>query len=124
MANGVYDEITVVVAEDVAMTSDMVTEKLDIHAYDCGGMVISWSGANATINPALLIPQFSIDGVNWCNYIPESSAQRADKPSGSKMYEFTTLCFKYVRFRFLKKSNSAGTMTVKVYSKRWYKNRG
>lgn len=124
MANGIYDELTVTIASGMAMSADAATEKLDIHAFDCGGMVIVWSGANATINPALLVPQFSIDGVNWCNYIPESSAQKTDKPAGSKMYEFSTFCFKYVRLRFLKKSNSTGTMSVTVYAKRWYKNRG
>lgn len=123
MANGTYDELTLVVADGMSMTADGVTDKTDIHAWDCGGMVIAWSGANATINPALFVPQFSINGTDWCNYIPESQVQRADKPSGSKMYEFPVYCFKYLRLRFLKKSNSAGAMTVTVYAKRKYSNR-
>ena len=121
MAHGVYDEQVIVIAENMAMNVDAFTTYHDVHGFDCGSMVINWTGANST--SAQLVPQFSIDGDCWCNFVADTGAQKVDGATGCKMYEFPQFCFKYVRLKFVKKSNSAGTMTVKSYAKRYWHNR-
>lgn len=114
----IHDDQMVVIADGTSMAADFESLVHEIHGFDCGSLVVNWTGANATT--ARLIPQFSNDLVCWCNWLAESDAERVDDVSGCKMYFFETFCFKYIRLRFLKKTNSAGTVTVTSYAKRWY----
>lgn len=115
----VYDSQTIQITSSAAMSADFVSTHIEIGGFDCGSMVIDWSGANKTT--ALLIPQFSNDLSCWCNYVSDVDARKADAASGCKMYEFSQNCFKYIRFRFVAKTNTTGAINVSVYSKRqWY----
>lgn len=117
----IFDQQIIELSINQPMTADFESQYFDISGFDCGSMVVNWTGANAAT--AILIPQFSIDLSCWCNYVSEPNAQRVDSGTGCKMYEFSTYCFKYVRLRFLAKTNTAGIITTKVFSKRWYDNR-
>jgi hypothetical protein len=105
-----------------SMAADFVSADFEVEGFELGGVVADWTGANKTT--ALLIPQFSIDRVCWCNFVSEANAQRVDGPTGCKMYEFDHFSFKYMRMRFAAKTNTAGSVTIKLYVKRpWGQNR-
>lgn len=104
--------------KDQSMAADFETNAMEIGGFDCGSMVISWTGADAF--NGIFIPQFSNDGECWCDYLAESDAQRAASVNGCRMYEFSTFCFEQVRLKFLHKTVSSGTFEVLVYAKRFW----
>lgn len=100
------------------MAADFSTNHMEIEGFDCGSMVLDWTGANATT--ALFIPQFSNDLICWCDYVAEADAQKVGGAAGCKMYEFSTFCFRFLRLKFLRKTNSAGSFSTLAYAKRFW----
>jgi len=105
-------------AVDQPMTADFTSVPMEIDGFDCGSMVINWTGASAF--NSVFIPQFSNDGICWCDYVAESDAQKASSAAGCKMYEFSTFCFDKLRLKYLHKTVIAGNMSVLVYAKRFW----
>ncbi len=116
MSTQLYDEQTLEIAVDNSMAGDFISAVQDVWAFDCGGVQFSWTGADKTT--ARVIPQVSIDGVNYCDYISENDSKRIDEAAGCGMYEIQKICFRYLRVRFLAKTNTTGVITVKGYAKR------
>jgi len=104
--------------ENQSMAADFTTVAMEVEGFDCGSMVINWTGAN--VFSGIFIPQFSNDGVCWCDYVGEADAQKAASAAGCRMYEFSTLCFEKVRLKYLHKTVTAGSFTVLSYAKRFW----
>jgi hypothetical protein len=107
-----------------AMTANFVTDKFDIAPWDHGSMQMVWTGATAPVTgKATLIPQASVDGINWCNLVSTTSAKTVDAASGCQLYMFQFFGFPYIRFSFTKNSESSGSITVYLYTTRhWGRN--
>lgn len=116
MSSQLYDEQLLVVATSVSMAADFTSAVQEIWAFDCGGVQFDWAGADATT--ARVIPEMSIDGVNYCDYISEANSKKVDAAAGCGMYEIQKICFRYMRVRFLHKTNTTGTITIRGYAKR------
>lgn len=112
----VFEEQTVEVSTNVSMGADFFSAVHDVYGFECGGVQFAWVGADKTT--ARVIPQVSIDGVNYCDYLSEADSKRVDGAAGCGMYEIQKICFRHLRVRFLKKTNATGTITIKTYAKR------
>ncbi len=112
----IFEEQLVVVATDVAMGADFFSAVQDVYGFDAGGVQFAWTGADRTT--ARVIPQVSIDGVNYCDYLAAADSKRVDGPAGCGMYEIQKICFRHLRVRFVAMTNTAGTITIKTYAKR------
>lgn len=110
------EEQLVPVAVARSMSADFTSAALEMAGFDCGGIQFTWTGADATT--ARVIPQVSIDGENYCDYIAESGSKKVDGTDGCGMYELQKICFRFMRVRFLHKTNTTGTITVYCYAKR------
>lgn len=110
------NEEELVVSTNASMGADFTSAVHDIRGFDCGGVQFAWVGADRTT--ARVIPQLSIDGDNYCDYLAENDAKRVDDVAGCGMYEIQKICFRYLRVRFLKKTNATGTITIRTYAKR------
>ena len=101
---------------DQPMTADFSTISFDMQFFDMLSIQAVWVGANKTT--AKIIPQSSIDNINWCNLVSESDAKRVDAAAGCQMYGFDI--YPHPRFRvfFEKKTNSTGTISIHVFAKR------
>lgn len=116
MSGFLFEEQLLTVATDVTMDADFTSAVHDVYGFDCGGVQFSWTGADKTT--ARVIPQVSIDGVNYCDYLAEADSKRVDAAAGCGMYEIQKICFRHLRVRFLRKTNTAGTIIIKTYAKR------
>lgn len=116
MAGQIYDQQTLLLATDTPMTADFDTTWHEIWGFDCGSFTITWTGANRSTG--VLIPQFSNDLTHWCGYVTEAQAKRVTSGAGDALYEFPIFAFKYVRLRFLAKTNTTGTLSVLSFAKR------
>ena len=108
---------TVKLVESQSMAADFVTIPHRAETFDMGSMQAVWVGANATTGT--IIPEASIDGVNWCALVPDV-AQKKTNPAaaGCCMYEFPTIGFPYIRARFVRNTVNAGTITIYSFLKR------
>ena len=88
----------------------------DVRYHNRGAIQAIWTGADAT--DALIVPQASLDKVNWCDLASGSNIKKVDAPSGNAMYEFTDIGYSYWRIRFDAVSNTTGTMQVYSVLKR------
>ena len=108
---------TVELVKNQPMSADFVTIPHRAETFDMGSMQAVWVGANATTGT--IIPEASIDGVNWCVIVPDV-AQKKTTPAaaGCCMYEFPTIGYPYIRARFTRGTVSAGTITIYSFLKR------
>jgi hypothetical protein len=108
---GPYELIT---AE--AMTADFVTKPYFVAPWDHGSLQLVWSGATVPLTgKATLIPQASVDGINWCNLVSSSSAKTVDEVSACQLYMLQFFGYPWFRFKFTKNSESTGTLTAYLY---------
>jgi len=99
-----------------SIAADFVTIEHDVRFFDMGSCQFIWSGANATT--AQIIPQASLDKVNWCNLASGTTIKKVDAASGCQLYTFPTIEFTWFRVKFVANTNSAGVATVKTCMKR------
>lgn len=88
----------------------------DLRFHNRGSIQAIWTGADAT--DALIVPQASLDKINWCDLVGGTDIEKVDSAAGNKMYEFTDIGFSYWRIRFDAVSNTTGTMKVLTVLKR------
>lgn len=88
----------------------------DVRFHNRGAIQAVWTGADAV--DALIIPQASLDTINWCDLASGSLIKKVDQPAANAMYEFTDIGFSYWRIRFDAASNTTGTMSVITILKR------
>lgn len=101
------------------MAADFETEKHDVSVFDMGSIQCSWSGVSVSLtSKAKIIPQASVDGVNWCGIYPDTAIKKVDVASGCCMYLLPSIEFRYLRVKFEKNSNSGGTIDIISFVKR------
>lgn len=88
----------------------------DVRYHNRGAIQAIWSGADAT--DAELIPQASLDTVNWCDLASGTNLKKVDAASGCQLYEFTDIGYAYWRLKFDAKTNTTGTIHVIFILKR------
>lgn len=98
---------------DSSMSADFVSPYYIVHGWDNGSMTMAWTGASSTT--ALLFPEGSFDGINWCKLVSSSQAKKVDDVAGCQMYVFSFYGYKYIRFRFSKQSETTGLITVNLW---------
>jgi hypothetical protein len=106
----------IIMAQDVSIASDFSTNALPVNNFDMGSIQAVWTGATTT--KAKVIPEASIDGVNWCAIFPDVAVKRMDSASGCLMYELTSLGYQYLRVRVDHQTNAGGTVVIHVFVKR------
>lgn len=105
-----------------SMASEWTTEKVDVSGFDMGTIQAVWTGANTA--KAKLVPQMSVDGVNWLNLFSDSSIKKADTAAGTLSYTLSTVEYPWLRCCFDNVNNTAGTITIYAFLKRrWSPNR-
>lgn len=103
-------------ATSVSMASDFNSFEHDVRFFDMGSLQAVWVGANATT--AQIIPQASLDKVNWCNLASGTNIKTVNAASGCCIYTFPSIEYKYFRVKFVANSNSAGTISFYTFMKR------
>jgi hypothetical protein len=88
----------------------------DVKYHNRGAIQGVWTGADAV--DALVVPQASLDKVNWCDLASGSLIKKIDAATGNLMYEFTDMGYSYWRIRFDAASNTTGTIQVLTVLKR------
>lgn len=89
---------------------------IDVRYHNRGALQMVWTGADAV--DAILVPQASLNKVDWCDLASGSLIEKVDEPAANAMYEFTDMGFSYFRLRFDPASNTAGTMQAIIILKR------
>ena len=102
-------EFTLVVAGR-SIGADFNSPSQDVRYHNRGALQAIWTGADATDGE--LIPQASLDKVNWCNLASGTTLKKVDDVSGNQIYEFTDIGYSYWRLQFLAKTNTTGTIEV------------
>jgi hypothetical protein len=110
------DEQCIVLADDISMSSDFETEAMEIYGFDCGGFQIKVTASDAA--DGVIMPQFSVDGECWCDYLESDDAKKTSIGDFCCMFEFPNFCFRYVRLKFTANSVSMGTLRCLSYAKR------
>jgi len=105
-----------IIAQDVSMASDFATIAHNSAVFDMGAIQAKWTGANTTA--ALVIPEASVDGENWCSIYRDADQKKIDKPSGCLIYSIDNITWRFTRVRFEHKTNTAGTITIYSFLKR------
>lgn len=105
-----------IVTSGTSIGSSFNSASQDVRYHNRGAIQANWTGADAT--DALIVPQASLDNVNWCDLASGSTIKKVDAASGCQMYEFTDIGYSYWRIRFDAASNTTGTMSVITVLKR------
>jgi hypothetical protein len=110
-----FDVVELVKDKSMAADFESIAHRCEV--FDMGSMQAVWVGGNH--KSGTIIPEASIDGVNWCAIVPEVG-QKKTVPiaSGCCMYEFPTIGYPYIRVRFARGSVTTGTITVTSFLKR------
>ena len=104
------------------MAADFFWPWIDTTHHDIGAIQFAWTGADAIT--AHLIPQATIVGTQtaystcWCDLVAGSSIKKVDAASGCHLYDFTSIGYKALRLKFLKQTNTTGTIDTFVMLKR------
>ena len=99
-----------------SMAADFTSPWQEVLYHNRGAIQAIWSGADAT--DAQVIPQASLDTVNWCDLATGASIEQISAAAGCLMYEFTDIGYSYWRIKFVANANTTGTIEVKTVIKR------
>ena len=108
-------EFTVVPAGQ-SIGSDFNSPSQDVRYHNRGAIQAIWSGADAT--DAEIIPQASLDNINWCDLASGSLIKKVDAASGCQLYEVTDIGYSYWRVKFTANANTTGTIKIITVLKR------
>lgn len=98
------------------MAADFVSPDMEVKYHDMCGIQFAWTGANAVT--AELIPQASLDRVNWCDLATGTTVKKVDDTAGCQIYSIEPVTFGWLRVKFVANSNTTGTITTLVLAKR------
>ena len=104
------------------MATEWQTERVDVSGFDMGTIQAVWTGANST--KAKVMPQMSVDGINWLNLFQDNSVKKTTSSDGTLSYTMVSVEYPWLRVCFDNVNNSAGTITIYAFLKRrWSPNR-
>jgi len=106
----------VLVPAGQSIAADFNSPWQDVRYHNRGAFQIIWEGADALT--AQLVPQASLDTVNWCDLASGTNIEKVDDVAGCVLYEFTDVGYSYWRIRFVANTNTTGTMQIRTVLKR------
>lgn len=105
-----------IVEPGTSLGSDFDSPSQVVKYHNRGAIQAIWSGADAVT--AEIIPQASINNIDWCNLASGTTIKKVDGATGCQLYEFTDIGYAYWRIRFLAKTNTTGTIEIITLLKR------
>lgn len=105
-----------IVLPGTSISADFDSPKQDVRFHNRGAIQAVWTGADAT--DASIIPEASLDTINWCALASGTNVKKVDAASGCQIYEFTDIGYAYWRIKFVANANTTGTIEVRTIIKR------
>ncbi len=105
------------IATNQSMNGDFNSNDMEVVGFDILAVQAVWTSSSNT--KGKIVPQASLDRVNWCNLVPLSDAKIVDNTGGGcLMYNFSGVGFDWFRIEFVANGNSSGAVTVTVRAKK------
>lgn len=104
------------ITENRAMSADFFSADMEVKYHDMCGIQFVWAGADAVTGE--VIPQASLDRVNWCDLATGTAIKKVDAATGCQIYSIEPVTFAWLRIKFKANTNTTGTITTFVLAKR------
>jgi len=111
-----YGTQTLNVAVGQSLNGDFNSAAMEVIGFDMAAIQAVWSGANGV--KGKIVPQASLDNVNWCDMVAISDSRLVNAATGCLMYAFDFIPYDFLRVAFIANGNTAGTMTVTIRAKK------
>ena len=104
------------VVPGTSIAANFFSPSQDVRFHDRGAIQAIWTGADAT--DAEIVPQASVNNINWCDLASGTLIKKVDDVSGDQLYEFTDIGYSYWRIKFVANTNTTGTIEIITVLKR------